>query len=351
MKTLVVERNGILNNLAVAKERAGGTQVIAAVGGDGMGIGAVKLAKILLDGGIRSFAVESVEEAAALRRAGLVEEQILMLRSVHDEGQLQKLLELNVICTIGSHEAGMALNSFAKEQGTVAEAHVQVDTGMGFGGFWSGDPERILTMYKYLPNVALSGIYTTLHSFARGKNNAMEQLGALHEVVERLEAEGFAPGMVHAAGSYALMNFDYARLDAVRAGSVLLGRCQRSRGDGLTTIGYGECAVEELRWLSAGQTVGGQSVVTVKKPMQVAALPVGFAHGFGVRKPRKIGLWERLFGRKITVEIGGKTANILGGIGTYDTLVDVTGMDVKPGDIAKFSLDPLYAKGFQIEFR
>lgn len=351
MKTLVVERTAILNNLAVVKERIGKGQIIAALSGDGMGVGVSKLAKILVQGGVRDFAVENPEEAKALRKAGLTEEHILLLRSITEETQLRELLDLGVTCSIGSHEAGMALNSFAKEQGTVVEAHIQVDTGTGFGGFWGGDPEQIITMYKYLPNVAVTGIYTTLHSNARGQNGPMEQLGVLGEVIEQLEKAGHSPGLVHAAGSYALMNLDFSHMDAVRAGSVLMGRCRRTREDGLTVVGYGECEVAELRWLNPGQSIGTREVVTVKKAVQVAVIPVGYVHGFGVRRPQKQSLLQRLFPKRETVEIDGRVLKVLGEIGSYDTLVEVTGMDIKPGATVKFAVNPLYANGLQLEFR
>ena len=78
--------------------------------------------------------------------------------------ELERLVDLNVVCTVSSVDTGMALNALAENRSTVAEAHIQVDTGMGFGGFLVGEPEKILLAYRSLPNVALSGIYTQLHA-------------------------------------------------------------------------------------------------------------------------------------------------------------------------------------------
>ena len=157
------------------------------------------------------------------------------------------------MCTISSVDTGLALNAVAENRSTVAEAHIQVDTGMGFGGFLIGEPEKILLAYRSLPNVALSGIYTQLHAVSPKGPEVGAQLRQFRQVLDAIHAAGFE-STVHAAGSYALMHFDEARLDAVRAGSVLLGRCRRSQGDGLRPVGFGEAPLAEVRWLPKGHT-------------------------------------------------------------------------------------------------
>ena len=355
MKKLVIERDALKNNLSVVKERAGGALIYGVLTGDGYGVGAVELAKTLRDEGIVRFAVSEPEEAAALRKAGLVEEEILMLRSTTDREQLEKLIDLNVVCTVGSVEAGMALNGVAEARSTVAEAHVQVDTGMGFGGFLSAEPEKILSVYRDLPNVAVSGVYTQIHSLRKDGQDAAAQMDGFRQTVEAIRAAGFETGVVHAAGSFALLHYDFALLDAVRAGSALLGRCRRTRGDRLVRVGWGEVAVEEVRWLPKGHTVGNETLVILKKPTRVAVLPVGYQNGFGVDRARDPGLWPLLrrwwASRRLSVRIGGEKARVIGRIGAIETLVDVTSLRCVPGDTAAFDIDPLFAKGFVREYR
>ena len=254
MKTLVLDRQSLKNNIAVVREKAGSAAIYAVLTGDGFGAGTVELARVLREEGIGRFAVSEVSEAAALRKAGFTDEEILMLRSTTDREELEKLLDLNVVCTVGSAETGMALNGVAEARSTVAEAHVQVDTGMGFGGFLTGEPDKILSVYRNLPSVAISGIYTQIHSSRPDGRDAQVQLDQFQQVVEAVRAAGFETGTVHAAGSYALMHYEFARMDAVRAGSVLLGRCRRTRSDGLHRVGYGEVGIEEVRWLPKDHT-------------------------------------------------------------------------------------------------
>ena len=91
MKTLVIEREAVKNNIGVIKERAGEAVIYAVLTGDGQGAGLVELARLLREEGIGRFAVSEPAEAAALRRAGFVEEEILMLRPTVDRAELEQL--------------------------------------------------------------------------------------------------------------------------------------------------------------------------------------------------------------------------------------------------------------------
>ena len=355
MKVLVLDRQSLRNNIAVIRERAGSAAIYGVLTGDGFGAGVVELARVLRDEGIGRFAVSEAGEAAALRKAGFTDEEILMLRATTDREELERLLDLNVVCTVGSAETGMALNGVAEGRSTVAEAHLQVDTGMGFGGFLAGEPEKILSVYRNLPNLAISGIYTQIHSSRADGRDAQVQLEQFQRVLEAVRAAGFETGTVHAAGSFALMHYDFAQMDAVRAGSALLGRCRRTRNDGLQKVGYGEVGIEEIRWLPRDHTVGNEAPVTLKRPTRVAVLPVGYQNGFGVTRSRDAGLWA-LFrrwwrSRRLYVRIGGQRARIIGRIGAIETVVDVTDLKCAAGDKAVFDMDPLFARGFVREYR
>ena len=204
-------------------------------------------------------------------------------------------------------------------------------------------------MYRYLPNVAISGIYTQMHAAAGGERGASAQLEEFQRVVEAVHAAGFETGVIHAAGSSALMNYEFARLDAVRVASAFLGRCRRTRGDGLQKVGYGEATLEEIRWLPKGHTIGNEVLITLHRPTQVGILPVGYQHGFGIQRAQKSGLlafaraWRAK--RRRFVVINGQKARVLGRIGALETAVDVTDLKCAEGDVAMFQIDPIFARG------
>ena len=141
----------------------------------------------------------------------------------------------------------------------------------------------------------------------------------------------------------------------MRAGSVLLGRCRRDQGDGLRPVGFGEAPLAEVRWLPKGHTVGADRLTVLKRPTRVAVLPVGYQNGFGVDRPRDSGLlalwrqWQK--NRSRTVRLGEQRVKIIGSIGATETILNVTDVKCSAGDTVAFELDPLYARGFQIEYR
>ena len=355
MRKLVIDKAAVKHNLSVIKERAAGAVIYGVLTSDGGGSGIVPMAKLLRAEGIGRFAVYDVAEAKALREAGFVDEEILMLRSTTDREELEQLVDLNVVCTISSVDTGLALNALAENRATVACAHIQVDTGMGFGGFLVSEPEKILLAYRSLPNVALEGIYTQLHAMKVGDPEAVRQLEQFHQVLETIRAGKFETGIVHAAGSFALLHNDSARLDGVRAGSAILGRCRRTRDDQLKTVGFGEVPLAEVRWLPKGHTIGTARPVVLKKPTRVAVLPVGYQNGFGLNRPRETTFWAlwRLWrkSRNRSVRVCGQKVRIIGPIGATETLLNVTNVKCSAGDPAAFEIDPLFARGFVREFR
>lgn len=355
MKVLVIDKQLIKRNIAAIKKRAEKAAIYAVLTGDAHGAGLVEIAKLLRDEGIVRYAVSEAADAAALRKAGLVEEEILMLRATTDRQELERLLDLNVICTVGSAETGMALNGIAEKRSTVVEAHIQIDTGMGFGGFLTGEVEKILSVYRDLPNLAVSGIYTQIHAAGVKEQDVAEQLDEFSQVVKDIQNAGFETGVVHAAGSYALMRYDFVRMDAVRVGTALLGRCRRTKNDGLQKVGWGEAAIDDIHWLPKGHTVGNETLVRLRRPTRVAVLPVGYQNGFGVERVHDKGLlavwnhWRQVGSR--TVRVNGQKVKVIGRVGAMETVLDVTQVRCSAGDIAQFELDPLFAKGMAREYR
>ncbi len=355
MKRLVIDAKAVVKNLEAMRRHAQGAAMYAVLMGDAYGAGLERMALLLRDHGVTRFAISEPAEAQALRKAGLVEEELLMLRSTVNRDELETLMDLGVVCSIGSAEAGMALNALAESRSTIAEAHVQLDSGMGYGGFILDDTDKVLSVFQNLQNVAISGVYTHFQSASVKPKAASAQLDAFRQTVQTIQKAGFETGVVHAAGSFSTIQFDFSHLDAVRVGSALLGRCKRSRDDGLQKVGYCEATIEDVRWLPAGHTVGYEHPVRLKRPTRVATVAVGYQNGLGVGAPRPVGLLEALRrwrGKDLpAVRVAGQKAKIVGRIGAMETLIDVTALRCSGGDLAQIEMDPLFCKGMAREFR
>lgn len=352
MLQLVFDKAAIKHNIAAVKKRAAGATIYAMLLCDGYGAGLVELANLLRDNGIGHFAVNQVSDAKKLRKAGFVEEEILMLRSTTDPEELNRLLDLNVVCTIGSYETGVALNALAEARSTIAVAHVLVDTGMGLGGFLPSEPEKLLSIYKYLPNVAIAGTYTQLYA-AGGDINA--QMSLFQSTLDILHAEGLETGITHAASSSVLMRSQGVQLDAVRVGGAFLGQCRRRKGDGLRNACHGEATLDTVRWLPKGHTVGAFQQARLTRPTRVAVISAGYRNGFGIEPDLGGGFWAWLRSfhnrktRRVTFE--GEKAKILGPVGADETAIDVTDLKCTAGDVVCFDINPLFAQGMARVYR
>ena len=87
MNTLVINKEDLRHNIEKIKEYAKKSgkddkgrplKIIAVVKANGYGLGIVELTKFLIDNGISSFAVATIDEALTLRNAG-IKQEILML--------------------------------------------------------------------------------------------------------------------------------------------------------------------------------------------------------------------------------------------------------------------------------
>ena len=351
MKNLVIDKNAIKSNVARVKERVRGAQIWADLSGDAFGLGILTTAKLLRNEGIRCFAVSDPKDAETLRSAGFTEETLMMLRSTADEGELRRLLDMNVICTVGSSDAAVALNGIAEERKTVCEVQIKIDTGLGRYGFMPDETDKIVSIYKYMSNLAVVGVFSSYSESWKSKKVTQTQLETFKNVLTALHNQGYETGMAHICDSAALFKYDFELLDAVRIGTAFSGRVAGNAAPGLTKVGCIEAGIEEVGWFPKGHRIGA---TVLKKPARLAVLSVGYYHGFGVtRHEPGQGLLDliRSWRRRPTVKIGGQRVRVLGDIGMLHTIIDVTKVDCHVGDVATMDVDPVNVKGLPRIYR
>ncbi len=360
MKTYIVEKEAILYNLDLLKQKAAGTPIWAVLKGNGYGLGVRPMAELCLSADIRRFAVTVLSEALIIRELS-ADAQILLLRPTTDPAELQQLLDLDVIATIGSTEAAVALNALAGQRGVVADVHVKIDTGMGRYGFLPEETEKILSIYRYHDNLAVSGIYTHFHSSFGKEKVTLAQAERFRQVVKAIEDAGIEPGTPHCCNSNAFLRWPDLHEGGVRLGSALLGRvAAKSR---LRRVGHCEATVDELRWLPKGHSCGYGAGWIAKKPTQIAVIPVGWYHGFTAEHGNDLfrfrdslrlvlkGMKQMVFKKKIHVSINGKKCPVLGHVGMLHTVCDVTKVNCRLGDRVTVEINPTVLRGMEIQFK
>ncbi len=354
MKVLIVEKDKIINNLDKIREKAGGVPIIAVLKANAYGLDLHQMADLLRQQGVRRFAVTEPQDAVRLRDWGCTEEEILILRSTSCAEDIKQILTACATATIGSYDAAVALNGMAEKEGVSCDVHIKIDTGMGRYGFEPSELERILSVYRFMTNLNVTGMYTHFPCAFHSRKKTLEQCNLLLDVAARVRQAGLEPGMLHAANSAGLFYCNLPVLDAVRPGSAIGGR-MTCRGDyGLQKTGRLQSSVAEVRWLTKGHGIGYSSAYTTKRPTKIAIIPVGTSDGYMLEKARdsfRFGDSFRyaassfksfLTGKRFYVTVNGKRARVLGHVGVSHTIVDVTEMDCSPGDIAVFDVSPMF---------
>lgn len=339
---LEISRNALRRNAATVC-KAVGVPVIGILKCDGYGVTIPEAAAAWMAAGVTMFGVSRPEEAITLRRFGFTED-VLLLSPVSDEQTLAEMVENNVILTVTGFENARfySLNS----PRFPLRVHVAVDTGMGrFGIRWT-DTEQLKAVYS-LTGFSFEGIFSHFsRSFEAAYHHTRLQLQRFLGVTQALEAEGYAVGVRHIAGSCAALRFPQTRLDAVRIGSALVGRLQIPAPVLLEPVNVFKAQVVDCRSFRPGDTTGYGSFCVLKRHAKAAVVALGREDGFGLApRPDRLRIRDlaaylirvlKDWRHPACVVFEGSRMPILGRIGNQYTLFDATGVDIRPGDLVEW---------------
>ena len=357
MKELLVEKSKIKNNLKIINniinkngknDNGEKVKLIAVVKGNGYGLDLVQYSKFLADNGVKMFAVATVEEALELRRGG-IKEDILMMSSTAVKEDIQKMLDKNIILTIGSKEAGDAVNELA--QNKKARVHLKIDTGFGRYGFIYNEKEKMVENIKQWNNIQIEGTFShfSLAFFGNGKE-AQEQFSRFIDCVAVLKKEKIDTGMLHICNSSAFLRFTNMYLNAVRIGSALLGRLSIPNTWGFQRVGILKSNVAEIKTLPKGYNIGYSNSYQTKKETSLKN---------NIMKQKNVIVDKDMFRKRdkiryivrdiknafkqqqIFVKINGEKFKVLGRLGMFHVTVDITGKNINIGDEVMFEVSPM----------
>ena len=224
MNKLVIEKEALRHNIEQIKKFASKSgqddngnplKIIAVVKANGYGLGIVEYTKFLIDNGIDFFAVSTLEEAMLLRENG-IKEKILMLSSTAIKEEIEKLVENNIIITIGSQNDVKIAEEVANEKNIKIKAHLKIDTGFGRYGFVYSNREELIQTLKQLKNIEIEGTFSHFSiSFFDDKYTKL-QFERFLKVIEVLKMNDIQTGMLHICNSSAFVKFPIMHLNAVR---------------------------------------------------------------------------------------------------------------------------------------
>lgn len=302
------------------------TIIMAVIKANGYGHGAVELGKLYEEIGADRLAVSLVNEAVELRKAGI---QIpIQILSYTPEGQLDLIVDNDVIQGIYSYIDACLLSDVAREAGKIAKIHIKVDSGMGRIGFLPNDEsiEDIIKISK-LPNLEIEGLFTHFaKADERDKSFTRTQMENFNWVSNKLDEKGINIKIKHVSNSAAIMDLPEYNLNMVRPGIILYGyypseEVDKKRID-LKPAMTLKAKISNIKTVPKSTGISYGHVYHTEKQSQIATLPIGYADGY-----------SRMLTGKGFVCIKEKKVPIVGRICMDQMMIDVTGIeDVKIGD-------------------
>ena len=325
---LRIDLDKICNNIKEVINKVGkDTKVMAVVKADAYGHGAIEVSKALSEIGTYGFAVATVGEALALRRAGITK-PILILDFVFPN-QFETIIRNDIMLTVFRYEIAKELNEAAEQMGTTAHIHIKVDTGMGRIGFIPDD-ESIdeIRRISQLPNVEIDGIFTHFACADEADKTSMNrQFAKFKDFVLRLEEIGINIPIKHVCNSAAIIDSDDKFLNMVRSGIITYGLYPSDEVDKdiikLEPVMRLKSHVIYVKTVEPGTTVGYGATFTCERPTRIATVSIGYGDGY----PRGLS-------NKGRVLIGSQSWPIIGRVCMDQLMVDVTDADyeIKQGD-------------------
>ncbi|MBD5129941.1 MAG: alanine racemase [Ruminococcaceae bacterium] len=302
-------------NIAKIGELSRGKEIIAVVKANAYGHGDVQCAKALNKCGIRHFAVSNLWEAQRLSE-GEIEGDILIF-GYCDIPLIMENLTKNYIFTVGDTDYAKKLSEAA--MGNKIPVHIKIDTGMCRVGITT---EEQLNEILSLNGLDCRAGYT--HFAVADSLNAEDiEFTELQQkkITEMCHKHGLK---IHSQNSGGIIYHGDFEGDYVRAGIVMYGQKPDARfplPDGIHPIFQLKTVVSQLKTIHAGDTVSYGRTFTAERDTKLALVACGYADGFN----RRLGDWSVL--------INGTTAPICGRICMDQTLIDVTDIPVKVGDV------------------
>ncbi len=328
-------------------------KIIAVVKANGYGLGIVEYTKFLIDNGITFFGVSQVEEALTLRKAG-IKEDILMLSSTAIKEDLINLINNNIIVTIASKEDVKILEEIAKEKNKTIRAHLKIDTGFGRYGFVYNNREEMIKTLKQIKNIKMEGTFSHFSISFYDDKYTKKQFERFIQVIEVLKMNKIETGMLHICNSSAFLKFPNMHLNAVRIGSAFLGRLSFKNNIGLKKIANLESRVSEIKELPKDFNIGYSNTYKTKKTTKVAIIPVGYMNGINVKNDRDMfrpidklryiirDIKDLFKDESKYVKIKNQNYKILGRIGTYHIVCDITNKDISINDKVEIQINPKF---------
>ena len=313
------------NVQAITKFIGPSTRVMAVVKANGYGHGIIQCAEAAVQSGATWLAIASVDEGVLLR-SRCPRTPICLISPFLTE-DASTIVQNGITPFVSDFPSASAVNEAARALGREADAHLEIDTGMGRSGVTSDKAGSLASSLASLSNLRITGLATHFAS-EEDAESCERQLELFRRAESDVRAAALQPSLAHCANSGALIRFPQSRMDLVRPGLLIYG-IKPDFPAGITfpdvrPVLTLKTRIGLLRELSAGSTISYGGTHSLRRRSIIATLPIGYGDGY-----------PRALSNKGSVIVRGRRAAILGRVCMDMLMVDVTDIpDASTGDVA-----------------
>jgi alanine racemase len=320
----VIDLGAIRDNVATMKAGTA-AEVMAVVKADGYGHGLVPSARAALEGGASWLGTAIVDEALALRAAGITAPLLSWLWTPQEDGTVARALAVDIDISVSSLWQLAAVTSAARESGRTARVHLKVDTGLSRNGSYVADwPELVAASAKAQAagEVTVIGVWSHFaYADEPGHPTIGRQIEAFRDALDVAARAGVEPRFRHLANSAATLTLPEAHFDLVRPGIAVYGLSPVAEGFGLTPAMTLRAAAAGVKRVRAGEGVSYGHEYTTSRETTLVLVPLGYADGVP-RHASNVG----------PVWVNGARFTVAGRVCMDQIVIDVGDLAVEPGD-------------------
>ncbi|MCK9221961.1 MAG: alanine racemase [Limnochordia bacterium] len=268
------------------------TPIAAVVKNNAYGHGLIRTSQFFAKWGANMLAVNSLEEARALRKSGINKPILVLCPGLPFQAEQVALLGLTqTLCTL---PMAKALIQAGDKYNRRIKVHLKIDVGMGRIGLRPDEAIEFVRQTRLLDPKGIlvwDGIYTHFPC-ASNLSKTRKQLSLFLGTVETLRNRDSVFTYVHAANSTAAMVLPESRLELARIGNALYGQCTASSTENTWCL---KAYVSTVKHLYRGDTLGYASTYKATDTVAIGTIPIGYGDGL-LLEPQGSPLQETLKG-------------------------------------------------------
>lgn len=330
-----VDLAAIARNVEELRRVSRPARFMAVVKANGYGHGAESVARTALENGADMLGVARIDEAMALRKAGIFAPILILGYTLPQDTAL--LIQHDLTQTVYETETASAYSRIATSLGKRMRVHLKIDTGMGRLGLLphyrlgifdeqslSAASDEALAIAD-LPGISAEGIFTHFAaSDSADKTSALTQFALFKQFLDILSARGLTFSCRHAANSAAIIDLPQTHLDMVRAGIAMYGlrpspevNLDRVRLQPAMAL---KAKVSQVKSVGKGFAVSYGMTHVTQAPTRIATIALGYADGY-----------SRLLSSRGTMLVSGHRVPVIGRICMDQTMLEIGDLPATTG--------------------